>query len=430
MAKHDTPIQTDVTRQTLLGLLSRSLFGADYNPDSTDVDYAAVYEESLYQTVALTAFGGRATAALPPDVCVRLKPLLRPFLLQNTRVFGEHTHLDAILRARDIPYCIIKGAASAAYYPEPWLRGMGDVDFYVRPDDVERTRSALLDAGFTETESDSPYHISFEYRGVKFELHHELPGLPMDGESLRGGVRDAILAMREDLIETAHRMSGPILHCIFPDAFHHGLILLLHTQQHLLTEGIGLRHLSDWAVFVGSLSPEAFESTFRERLSAIGLWRFACLLSLSSSRALGLPYAPWMGGTDADCRTADALLEDFMAGGNFGSKDPERERVYESMLLSNRNKGRGSGGGVRNGLASLNTWVRGRWPIAQKCPLILPFGWIYFAGRRAVLIVTGRKRRISLGRAVRGSRARRQLYDELALFELPAMTRKSERIKP
>ncbi len=399
----------------LAGLLSRSLFGVDYRPEN-GADYGEIWRESLYQSVPLTAFSGPATEALPPEVCAYIKPRLRRYMMQNSLLFAEHAYLDRVLTEAGIPYCIIKGVASAAYYPEPYLRGMGDVDFYVEAVDLPRAEAALVAGGFTLRESDSPYHIAMEHHGIPFEMHHELPGVPMK-TGKDDDLRQAVRALRADLLPKARRSEDPAMACMLPDPFHHGLILLLHTQQHLLTEGIGLRHLSDWAVFVGSMSSEAFEEIFRERLSAVGLWRFACLFSLAASRLLGLPHRAWMGTSAGDEQIADALLDDLWAGGNFGAKDPERERVYEAMLLANRNKGRRSGGRFRNGMASLNTWVHGRWPAAAKCPLLLPFGWVYFVLRRAVLVLTGKKQRISLTKAMQGSRDRQRVYDALRLFE-------------
>ncbi len=412
------PVKTDhdLTRQTLLGLLSRTLFGTPFDP-AADVDFTAVYRESLFQTVSLTAFSGRALAVIPPEIRQKFKPGLRPYMMRNNHILAAHTRLDALLTDAHIPYCVIKGVASADYYPEPWLRCMGDVDFYVSPEDMDRAKAVLIAAGFVPEEIDNDHHITLTDRGIAFEMHHEIPGLPGGGEAASDAVRARIQALRADLLSTAKRKTTPNADCILPDTFHHGLILLLHTQQHLLTEGLGLRHLSDWAVFVGSMSADEFITLFRERLTSVGLWRFACLLSLASSRALGLPYAEWMGTSARDMRTADGLVDDFLSGGNFGAKVPDRGRIYESALLPNHTDGRQQKGRIGNGIASLNVWVRHRWPISARCPLLLPFGWIYFAGRRVVLVATGKKKSLHLARAMKGSYARGLVYDELRLFE-------------
>jgi hypothetical protein len=47
-----------------------------------------------------------------------------------------------------IPYCILKDAASACRYPDPLLRTMGDVDFYVPEQYTEKARDIFLREGF------------------------------------------------------------------------------------------------------------------------------------------------------------------------------------------------------------------------------------------------------------------------------------------
>ena len=124
---------------------------------------------------------------------------------------------------------------------------------------------------------------------MHYELHFEPAGVP------GGKAGDYVRKMLEDIQETAVRVENNEFSYIIPDDFHHGLVMLLHMQHHLLAEGIGLRHLSDWAVFVNTLSADVeekskFEDIFKERLMKIGLWNFAQNISLSATMALGLPY--------------------------------------------------------------------------------------------------------------------------------------------
>lgn len=82
-----------------------------------------------------------------------------------------------------------------------------------------------------------------------------------------------------------------------PEPFYHGLIMLLHMRHHLLAEGMGLRHLCDWAVFVDHFSDDEFRAMFEKKLKKTGLWRFAVTVSLSAHLAIGLPYREFMGMT-------------------------------------------------------------------------------------------------------------------------------------
>jgi hypothetical protein len=202
-----------------------------------------------------------------------------------------------------------------------------------------------------------------------------------------------------------------------PSPFHHGLILLLHTQQHLLNEGLGLRHLCDWAVFVASFPEDEFLRLMKEKLTYVGLWTFARILSLAAVIAVGLEQRDWMTQDQDDGRLALSLLQDFLSGGNFGAKDGDRSRVYESQLISGKEQSNTDGSLVKNGFSAVNRWVRDQWPAARKCPLLLPFGWIYFLFRRLFLVVTGKRKAILAKNTLKNSRKRQDLYKKLGLFK-------------
>lgn len=405
------------TQLTLLGLLGQVLFDRPYTPPS-DTDWDAVLRESYVQGVLSLAFSRCNEWPDGGDVCARVKPHLRRMMMRDTAIHNAHTTIHRLMTAENIPYTILKGTVSAYYYPQPHLRSMGDVDFLVDRADLDGARDTLLANGYVITskpqeasEEAEEHHVVMSHKGCKVELHYEIPGVPNGpmGEKVRAHQARIIPESQLTETETATYMR--------PSDFHHGLIMLLHVQEHLLCEGIGLRHLCDWAVFVDRFDNDSFTALFKQPLEALGLWTFARCLSLASVHYMGLPLREWMGD-DADSRAVSvALLQDFLAGGNFGAKDENRERVYESALIGDSANKDVNKGQLRNGLSAVNAWVKNRWPAARKCPLLLPFGWIYFLLRRAVLVLTGRKKRIRMNATLQKSRERQKLYRRLKLFE-------------
>lgn len=77
--------------------------------------------------------------------------------------------------------------------------------------------------------------------------------------------------------------------------------------HHLLGEGIGLRHLCDWAVFADSLKEKEFRSLFETKLKSIGLWKFACILSQVCYKYLHCHNLSWLEGRYADDRAPRTL---------------------------------------------------------------------------------------------------------------------------
>ena len=408
MHTHD-PISFPPEQTVLFGMLGRSLFEQDYTPPA-DTDWQAVLWEAHAQTVVSTSFWNAVGCGIPDPVMNEIRTATRGTVLRIAAIQKAHTFLHTLLTANGIPYVILKGAASAYYYPNSFMRGMGDVDFFV-PSDYRETALALLFAqGFTELEGNEKLHATLSWKGVKFELHYDLPGVP------EGEVGERIRGLYGDLIKQAEPTTNDAAVFMRPSHLHHGLILLLHTQSHLLCEGLGLRHVCDWAAFVRRMG-DSFRPTMEDTLRALGLWRFARILSLAGTVAAGLPESDWMGEDPTDRETAVSLLQDVLEGGNFGFKDKDRSRVYESRLSGNSDHGDMEQSRFKNGLSAVNAWVRDKWPAANKCPLLLPLGWIYFILRRIFLVLTGKKKPILVKATMENSRKRQDLYRRLALFK-------------
>lgn len=402
-----------LTQRTIFGLLGQTLFGTAYTPEP-DVDWPSVFRESEMQAVRLQTFADYHTIPdIPQDLREEVKRYVMAAMLKDARVHAQHTLVHDLLTTHSIPYSVLKGVSSAFYYPNPLTRAMGDVDIYVPKEHLD-TACALFKAhGFSVSGADHICHIMLRREGIRLEMHFEPAGIP-NGDSGR-----LIREFLSDLIPRASLHHDQTVTCVLPSPFHHGLVMLLHLQHHLLAEGIGLRHLCDWAVFVHRVGEENFEHLFRVPLKAMGLWKFARLLSLAASRYIGLPEQSWMREGKDDEELSYRLMEDILAGGNFGVKN--RQRSYEGKFISNRGKDGLRRHRIREGLAALNRITYRKCPFTKKCPLLLPVGWVVaFVGylfRNIRRNRTSEGGKVRITDAFRQSEPRRQLYRSLCLYE-------------
>ena len=391
-------------QRTLLSLLGSNLFSVPFTPDP-DTDWQAVFKESCMQSVVICAFNNHNSLPLDPETREAVVKRIRKATLSNIICFKNHSYVHSLMTENDIPYCILKGAVSAHYYDEPLCRCMGDVDFYVHPDDLEKAQAVFEREGFVCTDDNHAYHIGLKKDNIHCEMHFAPIGEP------RGRVGDIYRKYWDDIRECSSLVCEPLAKYRAYSPFHHGLISLAHIQQHLVVEGIGLRHLCDWAVFANSFSEEDFAEIFEERLKRVGLWKFACLLGLAASEYLGLPYKSWMGD---ERDVASELMNDILTGGNFGRKD--RQRRYEALMISDYGKdGFGTNRFVQV-FRSLNRMVKNRWKIVEKCPLLYPVGWLYIPLAYFVRLLLG-KRKLDLADTYKQSGKRKELYKKLKLFE-------------
>lgn len=391
-------------QKALISLVAHNLFATPLDI-SQGVDWDSVAREAKLQSVFSIAFLNYKDLPLTEEFAAKVKRYLMKLALSNAECFANHTYLHDLMVKNGISYCAVKGAVSAAYYPDPMLRSMGDVDFYVHPDDIGRAREIFRNEGFEFDSSNHPYHIGMAAGRKQLEMHFN-PVAYSDGP-----VGDRIKEYWKDIRESAVLSEGTLATYYGASTFHHGFILLTHLQHHLFHEGVGLRHFLDWVLFANSLSNDEFLSVFEARLKEIGLFRLAQLLSLGAVRHFGSSYQPWMGD---DYDTADELLSDILHGGNFGRKD--KQRAYEGMFIGDRDSGEIKRSRPRQLISSLNRIVDYNWKGAKKFPLLYPIGWAFFSCRFLVRVALG-KRKLDLLDTYQKSGERKQKYLKFRVFE-------------
>ena len=306
----------------------------------------------------------------------------------------------SLLAAENLPCVILKGSSSAMNYPKPELRCSGDIDLYFSPDEINRAQALLTAQGYVLSEgNDSTGGHRAMHRGPFIvELHHAPSGLP------DSPVGDAIRAYFLGAERIPMLVNGlPTL-----PADRRAVLLLAHKLEHVMTSGLGLRQLCDWAVFVAKeLSPQLW-TELSPTLSRFGLFYFCRIVTRTCVEYLGLPAERAAWCMDASAETSRALMEDMLSSGNFGHK----ENRYGQRLFTNiEAKGRISSF-FRTGIAV----CREHWPVCERYPLLLPIA-------PAVLLARYRRqRKDGLRPALRpvivyqGAAARQKLYKELRPF--------------
>lgn len=391
-------------QKLLLDLCAKSLFDKEVTI-SDEFDCNELIEESKRQTVFPIAY------SLMKDKCdVAHGKTFSQIIAKNIRVEFAHNEVHRILSENDIPYVILKGVASASYYKEPMLRMMGDVDVLVRADDVAKADKLLKSIGFVTTDdiNGDDMHIGYKRKdGIACELHRRIGWAP------NNSVGDIVNKYLDDIFEKSveYKMSNGS--CVVPCKFHHGLILLLHTATHLTHEGVGLRHLCDWAVFANSFSNEEFITLFEKPLKEMGLWRFAQLLTLCCVKHLGCDPKEWAGEADGDL--IDSIVSDILNGGNFGTKD--MDRYNQIKYIADRKEGvTAKKNPFLQLFNSINEKTKKEFNFANKSLLLLPIGWIFTVCKYLYLVVVG-KRTLDNVNTINNAKLRKNIYNELHLFE-------------
>ena len=388
-------------------------------PDVATEQFILLVDESKAQAVYPLTFSvldSQLQEKLSPEQYAGCSEEFFRCAIAGTQNFAEHGELHELMTVNAMPYVVMKGIASAMYYPDPSLRSMGDVDFLVAKENVSQAGKLLESIGFTvdHGEEDDGIHIAYTRPPMSiWELHHSVNGIP------NNKIGELIRAEMGKTIPTAESAEVDGSTCRLPDKFHHGLIMLLHTASHLTSEGVGLRHLCDWVVFASTLSDAEFREIFEKKLKRFGLWRFAQALTLLGIRYLGAPKRVWMLETmeshKLDDSNLEGLMNDILIGGNFGTKDMNRYR--EIKYISDRgDRTVSSGGIIRQGLRTMNEKVRADYKTIGRHKVLYPLGYVAEGGKYLGLLITGKRKSSGTKQMLKEAAKRKKVYSGLNLF--------------
>lgn len=389
----------------LLDILANNLFNAGRTVNLSEDDLNAVWCEAYAQAVSLMAFHNSDYKSLTKDRCDYIRKKLNQTLADNAKVDYEHVRICEIMNNAGIPCTILKGFASALYYPDPLMRSMGDVDFLVDTDNFEEANRVLIENGYQPTGKNHDVHDIYLGNVCRCEMHFQPSGIP------EGKMGVKVRKYLSDLLEKSQKVQTELGEIIVPSTFHHGLIILLHMCHHLTGDGLGLRHLCDWAVYLDKIGEKAFLETFEKAFRDIGLWDFAKIMTFISCEYLGLSGMEW--AKDADKKLADYILIDIIIGGNFGQK--KADRSHEHLLISSKNEKKKSMLGQF--FISANSIVYHNWKAARKFKILLPVGWIFFGGRYIIRSILGKRPKVRPNKVAKHASERIDIYSRLNLFK-------------
>jgi hypothetical protein len=202
-------------------------------------------------------------------------------VLRSERVAEVQADALKILRDAGMSAVVHKGFSVAANYPDLNMRPQGDVDLLVDKADYDRAAQALIAAGALLLEGNYPYHQVVGYHGVMIEIHCAVARKPLGiaGEHFESFMSTAVRDAREISVEG---MTFSIM-----NPCHQTVALLMHMQKHMVIQGIGLRQLCDWMMFVHkNLDTETWDSV-KPVLDKIGLTKYAEVLTKTCELYLG-----------------------------------------------------------------------------------------------------------------------------------------------
>lgn len=285
-------------------------------------EWESVHSECLRQLLVGVVF--RAVRHLPRD---RQPPLELVFQWasevevikgQNEQLNKEVVRLTQLFAAQGRKTAVLKGAANARLYPDPFMRQAGDIDLWVdggRESVIELLRK--MDFSIGEKALLSKHHVDLppNEKGIIVEIHYR----PTSGNVNPFTCKRLVSYLEREIENTELVPEG-----FYVPSLKFALVMqLAHIQKHFLWQGIGLKQLADYYMLLNLASAEDRREVV-SMLKTLGLWKSCGAVMWIMGHVFNLPPEKML--VKPHERRGRILLAEVFLGGNFGFNPKERRR--------------------------------------------------------------------------------------------------------
>jgi hypothetical protein len=286
---------------------------ANYAPVNLSADeWRKIYEEAKRQSVLDVVFD--AVSKLPKEE-LPPKSLLMCWAAHaeatkdmNKRINKEAARLTEIFSKEGRRTAVLKGAANARLYPNPFSRQCGDIDLWIEGGrkSVEKLLLDLnLQPEFEGNLSSHHVHLPVNADGIVVEAHFK----PASGIQFKYGAFQKYL--NKEIVNAELVPEG-----FYAPSIKFALVMQLsHLQQHFLTVGVGMRHYMDYFILLQHSSESdrkeaaaVIKSLYMGKACSAVMWVLNEIFGLKPELMLCAPDE-WRGKW---------LLKHAVENGNFG----------------------------------------------------------------------------------------------------------------
>ena len=306
-------------KRELIALIRASISGQPIAL-SEAIDWQEIYTLAAQQGVLALALD--AVALLPAEYQPS-KELKMRWIASTMAIERRYNHQRGVAATiaerfaqQGIRLYVLKGLALSGYYPRPEHRECGDLDCFLGCD-YERGNLCAEELGAKVTR-DYYKHSHIHYNKLLIENHQFCVGI-RGSRLLKAFERHIEGVISHD----AEYIEGTQL--IKPSADFNALFLTAHAMTHFLVEGIKLRHLCDWALFLRREQNNINWREFYRWTDKLGYTLFANTMTAMAIDALGVEITN--PNIQVDRRYAERIIDDMFQANNIFNKGYSPWRV-------------------------------------------------------------------------------------------------------
>lgn len=227
--------------------------------------------------------------------------------------------------------CILKGQGIAALYPNPLLRQSGDIDVWTKTRvvnfaaDINRGAKEIMKRLAVVSEGTLGkavyHHVEWNFKDVEVEVHYRPQAFN------NPFVNKKFQAWCETEWNNRKQCNGYYV----PSADFNAVYLLAHLYHHLLFEGVGLRQVCDYAMFLQHCDYDHEKAN--QHVKDFKMLRFARGIMWVEQHIFNIGKEKMF--VEPDNLEGRFILSEIMQSGNFGKYDKRIDRSLSSSTLGN-----------------------------------------------------------------------------------------------
>lgn len=320
----------------------------------------------IYQSVRAS----EAVAKADPAWIARYRSATMHAVILQTRKAAELMPVLEQLQTAGVKPLVVKGIICRRLYPHPDQRFSSDEDIWVEEAQFEDCHRVLEGCGLATKDPESKdYELPYFSRAgsLYLEMHKSL--FPPESEAFGSLNR---------FFNGAHDRAIVIDGVPTLDHTDHMLYLICHAYKHFIHSGFGLRQISDMMLFAENWGDGIDWRYVLDCSRQIRAERFAATLFRIGEVYLGFSAekANYPGYWQELAGEPEALLEDLLSAGIYGSADLSRQHSSTITLNAVADSHRGKrGGSILKTVFPPAKALENQYPYLKKNAALLPVAW-------------------------------------------------------
>lgn len=323
-------------KKVFFSLIKGGLWGMKPDPSlfGSETDWEGIYKISKIQALLGIVLDGiellPENYRPPRDLYLKWCAEVLQIEDNNLKLDIEVANLFVFLRENGVEPVLMKGQGVALNYPNPSHRSCGDIDIYIGKENYDKVNE-LLSIDGTSLDKYELKHMAYDWHDVIIENHRIMSNLLSPKSRKNHG--KIIKSWHNS--DNVSKVTISDTNITIPPIDYNAIYLLLHSVTHLMGQGIGLRQICDWCMFLHNNHKSLDKGIIKKYLEDVGLLNAWKVFGAMSVKYLGLkPEYLFFSYSDKDMKLGEFIINDILDKGNFGFEGLKKRKFQKYRFIS------------------------------------------------------------------------------------------------